>query len=173
MSSNVINLSNYRSETQRTAEEAAAKAAELSTMSYDALLDWAGFDFDRLCAVARAKDYRPEWISHQLTGYGIELTPAQAGTLARMIADAGEYLSRRHRWILRQLRSRPMQQQTLSKLAADAQEYRPYKQIPKCVAHDLAKLAERGLIRHRDGGCHWAITDARESGGAAKASTPL
>ena len=49
--SNVVSLEQYRSETRRTPEEAAGKAAaQLSTMSYDALLDWAGFDFDRLLA---------------------------------------------------------------------------------------------------------------------------
>jgi len=148
--SNVVSLEQYRSETRRTPEEAAGKAAaQLSTMSYDALLDWAGFDFDRLLAAAQAKDYRPEWVGRQLYSYGIEPTPSQAATLDRMIADAGPYLSRRQRWILRNLRSKPISQAALVKLASKAAEFRGYKQPDRCIANDIGKLAARGLIQAR------------------------
>jgi len=140
MSSNVVSLEQYRSGTQRMGEEAALAAADLSTMSYADALSWAGADLDRLLAVARAKDYRPEWIAHQLFNRGFEPTRAQAAMLDRMIADAGPYLSRRERWILRHIRVEPMHESKLVKLAADAAEYRPYKQVPKCVSHDVAKL---------------------------------
>jgi hypothetical protein len=166
--SNVVSLEQYRSKTQRTDEEAAAKAAELSAMPYDALCDWAGADFERLLAVARAKDYRPEWVGHQLCNFGIEPTPAQAATLDRMIADAGPYLSRRERWILRQLKAKPMSQSALVKLASKAAEFRGYKHPDRCVANDIGKLAARGLIQARGG----LIGDAGGSGGAAMASTP-
>jgi hypothetical protein len=61
----------------------------------------AGADFQRLMAVAKARDYRPEWIGHQLENYGVKPTPAQAAILSRMIAVAGSYISRRRRWVLR------------------------------------------------------------------------
>jgi len=58
--------------------------------SYDGALLWARSDFGRLVAVAKARDYYPTWIAHQLDH---DLTPHQAATLARMIAEAGPYLS--------------------------------------------------------------------------------
>ena len=167
--SNVISLEQYRSKTQRMDEEAAAKAAEaghktfeqLSVMPYAALLDWARVDFERLLVVAHVKDYRPEWIVNQLLNHGVEPTPAQAATLSQMIADAGPYLSRRERWVLRQVRAGHSTQSKLVKLAAGAAEYRGMKRVDLCVANDLAKLVEHGLIRGRGA--------AGGSGGAAQA----
>src|ERR1700678_886585 len=98
MSNNVVSFEQYRSKT----EEAAAKAAgvkafdlsikQLSTMPYGAVLEWAGADFSRLAAVAHARDYRPEWIVHQMQENGRSLTGSEAETLAQMIAAAGPYL---------------------------------------------------------------------------------
>jgi hypothetical protein len=135
----------------RTDEGAAAKAvADLSTMPYDALCQWAGADFERLLAVRAAKDYRPEWIGHQLCNFCIEPTPAQAATLDRMIADAGPFLSRRERWVLRHVKAKPTCIEALARLAKGAAEYRPYKDVARCVANDVARMVERGLIRMRD-----------------------
>ena len=70
----------------------------------------------------KAKDYRPEWVLHQLTDYGIEPTPDQAMVLDRMIAEAGEFMGRRQRWILRQIRMKPMSATALLKPAIKAAE---------------------------------------------------
>jgi hypothetical protein len=170
--SNVISLEQYRSE--RMDEEAAAKAAaQLSTMSYVDVLEWAGVDFGRLLAVARARDYRPEWIAHQLEERGRPPTQQQATVLDRMIADAGEYLSRRERWVLRQLKAKPMSESGLVKLATKAAEFRGYKHPGRCVANDIGKLAARNLIQARGGLVYYPVDHAGGSGGAAQASTPL
>jgi hypothetical protein len=152
--SNIVILDQYRSETRGTAEEAAAKAADLFAMSYAYALSWAGADFDRLLALARAKDYRPEWIAHQLFDRGLEPTPAQVAILDRMIAAAGPYISRRERWILRQLNVKPTSESSLVKLASKAAEYREYKHPDRCVGHDIGKLVARSLIRCCAGGAY-------------------
>src|SRR5260370_14870470 len=91
--------------------------AALAAMSYDVALDWAGADFHRLVAVAKARDYRPEWIAHQLANHGLQPSAQDAEILSRMVADAGPYISRRHRCIMRQLRIKPL---TVKALAAPA-----------------------------------------------------
>jgi hypothetical protein len=116
-------------------------------MPYDALCQWAGADFERLLAVRAAKDYRPEWIGHQLCSFGIEPTPAQAAVLDLMIAEAGPFLSRRERWVLRQVKAKPTCMETLARLAKGTPEYRPYKDVGRCVANDVARMVERGLIQ--------------------------
>jgi hypothetical protein len=156
MTGNVINLAGFRAEDK----EPAATAGELSRMSYNAVLDWAGADFDRLLAVAQARDYRPEWIKHQMEDRGHEPTQAQAEVLNLMISDAGPYMNRRQRWVLRQVKAKPTCVEVLAVLAAKADEYRDYKHTERCVANDLAKLVELGLIQTREG----VISDAGESG---------
>jgi hypothetical protein len=157
---NVVSLEQYRSEnSQRTIDEAAARPADLSTMSYYDLLTWAGFDFDRLLEAAAAKNYRPEWIAHQILDQGRDITNQQAMVLDQMISDAGPYLNRRQRWVLRQVKAKPTCGEVLAVLAAKAAEYRDYKHPERCVANDVAKLVERGLIQTRDG----VISDAGES----------
>ena len=167
--SNVVSLEQYRRSRVRTDEGAAAKAdADLYTMPYDALCRWAGADFERLLTVRAAKDYRPEWVGHQLCNFGIEPTPAQAAVLDRMIAEAGPFLSRRERWVLRHVKAKPTCIKTLARLAKGTPEYRPYKNVARCVANDVARMVERGLIQVREG----VIDDTGGSGGAARASTP-
>jgi hypothetical protein len=151
---------------------------QLSKLPYDAVLDWAGWggptesiDFNRLVAVAKARDYHPRWISHQMEECGRAPTPEQAATLDRMIAEAGPYLSRRERWVLRHLRSTPRSESELVRLASKAAEFREYKHPDRCVANDIGKLVERNLIQTR-GLVYYAISDAGGSGGAAQASTP-
>ena len=120
-------------------------------LSYDVALDWAGADFHRLVAVAKARDYRPEWIAHQLENHGLQPSAQEAEILARMVADAGPYISRRQRWIMRQLRIKPLTVKALAAMATSAAEYRDYKDVPRCVAHDIARLESRGLVRQHGG----------------------
>jgi hypothetical protein len=72
-------------------------------MSYADALMWADADFSRLRFVAYARDYRPEWIVHQLEGAWRAADPQQAALLSRMAVDAGPYISRHKRWIMRVL----------------------------------------------------------------------
>ena len=137
-------------------------------MSYFDVLQWAAVDFERLVAVAPARDYRPEWIAHQLEERGHEMTPAQATVFERMIANAGPYLSRRERWVLWQVKAKPTCVEALARLAKGTAEYRSYKDLARCVGNDVARLVERGLIKTHVG----VIDDAGGSGGAAMASTP-
>jgi hypothetical protein len=147
MSSNVVQLSDHRQPLQSAADPP-RDPAELAVMSYPAALDWAGADSQRLAAVAKARDYRPEWISHQLENQGVQLSAQQIDIITRMVAAAGPYLSRRQRWVVRQLKAKPtMSQSALVKLASKAAEFRQYKHVDRCVANDIAKLVARNLIR--------------------------
>jgi hypothetical protein len=73
MTSNVVNIADFRRETN-TAEAPNLTAEELAAMPYPAVLDWAGSSFDKLVAAARARDYRPEWVLHQMEEHGRQLT---------------------------------------------------------------------------------------------------
>lgn len=162
--SNVVQLSAYR-ESVAAAERSigAATAAQLTVISYDALLDWCGADFSRLVAAAQARDYRPEWISHQLENHGRAPTPREAEILTTMIVAAGPYLSPRLRWIMRHVRTKPMTTAALVKLATAAKEYRDYKHVDRCVEHDIGKLEELGLVR-RHGAKVVAVTPSEGMG---------
>src|SRR6266403_1661401 len=129
MINNVLRLSDYRQPLQSAADPP-RDLEELAAMSYDAAVDWAGADFQRLAAVARARDYRPEWIAHQLENHGKQLSAQQAEILARMVAKAGPYISRRQRWIMRQLRVKALTEKALAVMAALAVEYCKYKDVP-------------------------------------------
>lgn len=73
---------------------------ELEGMEYEAVKKWAGANFDRLRAVAEARDYRPEWIGHQIAAHRA-VTVSEAEVLVGMITSAGPFLSPRQRWIMR------------------------------------------------------------------------
>jgi hypothetical protein len=161
---NVVNIADFR----RRETEHYPTAEELATMPYNAVLNWAGSSFDRLVAVARARDYMPQWVLHQMEEHGRQLTGPQDAIMQRLIANAGPYLSRRQRWIMRQVKAKPMPVSALAELAASAAEYRGYKRPDRCVAHDIAKLVESGMLQTHAG----VISDAAASGGAAEASTP-
>ena len=130
MNNNVLKLSDYRQPLQSAADPP-RDPAELAAMSYDAALDWAGADFHRLVAVAKARDYRPEWIAHQLENQGKQLSPQEVEIIAHMVAEAGPYISRCQRWIMRQLRIKPLTVKALAAVAASAVEYRDYKDVPR------------------------------------------
>jgi hypothetical protein len=154
MTTNVITLAEYR-DAKQAEEPPRDVPLDLAAMSYDDALDWAGADFNRLLAVARARDYRPEWIVYRLeSDFGVELQACEAEAIAVMVAEAGPYMSRRQRWILRQLRIKPLAETALTKLAAKALAYRDYKHPDRCVRHDIAKLTERGLVQARGGKIH-------------------
>jgi hypothetical protein len=155
--SNVVRLADHRP----------PASPDLVTASYGEVLDWAGSDFDRLVAVARARDYYPTWVHHQLQDHGIELTPDQAVILAGMVAAAGPYLTKRQRWIMRQVKLKPCSESKLVNTAPKAPEYRAYKDPARCVRHDIAKLLELGMITINN-----LMITACGSGGAARASTP-
>jgi hypothetical protein len=91
-----------------------------------------GDNFDRLAAVAKARDYRPEWIERHITR---ELSDRESEILQRMIAEAGPFLSRRCRWIMRQIRVKPMTAEELETMAISAPEYRDLKQIGRTIHH--------------------------------------
>jgi hypothetical protein len=76
-----------------------------------------------------------------------EVVEQEAEILQRMIAAAGPYLSRRQRWIMRQLRVKPLTEKALAAVAALAVEYRKYKDVPRCVRHDINRLTSLGLVR--------------------------
>jgi hypothetical protein len=159
MTSNVVNIADFR-RPATTPPEQYPTDEELAKMRYGAVLDWAGADFDRLVAVARARDYRPQWIVHQLAERGRTLTGPEHAIMDRLVADAGEYLTRRQRWIMRQLRTRPgISQSALAELAAKAPEFRGFKRPDLCIGHDIAKLVEMGLVKTRE-----KISDAGDSG---------
>jgi hypothetical protein len=160
---NVVRFEDYR---RNIEDQAAAEAANLSGMSYYDLCDWAGANFERLRAAARARDYRPEWISHQLAARGIEPTLAQAAVLDQMIAAAGEFVSRRQRWILRQLKENPTSESALVKLAIKAPEFCEYKHPDRCVANDIGKLVERNLIQTRGGLAYYPVSEVVSDGAA-------
>jgi hypothetical protein len=46
------------------------------------VIDWAGEDFDRRAAVAKARDYRPEWIANHIIDR--PLSTREAKILGRM-----------------------------------------------------------------------------------------
>ena len=142
----VVRLADFR--------EAEAPLPDLAAMSYQAAVEWAGADFDRLVAVARARDYRPEWIQHQLENLGRAPSPRQADVLAAMIAAAGPYLSRRRRWIIRQLRIKPLTEKALTAMAAGAPEYRDLKLVDRAVANDVDGLVVLGLVIKQGGKVH-------------------
>src|SRR5580704_2315559 len=77
---------------------------QLRSMSYGAALDWAGTDFDKLLALAKARRYRPQWIAYQLQ----QLTPGQHRILRAMEATAGPYLTQRQRWVVCRLQEEPL-----------------------------------------------------------------
>ena len=139
MTANVVRFEDYR---RNVDDKAAAKAADLLGMSYYDICGWAGADFERLRAAAQARDYRPAWIKHQLASRGIQPTAAQAAFLDQMVAAAGQFVSRRQRWILRQLKENPpMSKSTLVKLSIRAlaedterNAYKSYKQQVKAEA---------------------------------------
>ena len=157
---NVVNLEDYRNKMQ--VENSLLDATELTAMSYDAVIQWAGADFERLAAAAKARDYRPEWIRHQIENYGQRPSAREMMILSDMIAAAGPYLSRRRRWVMRQVRNEPRSESSLIDTARHAAEYRTYKGIPACVRNDLRALVELGLVRELDGKIV-AITQAATS----------
>ncbi len=64
-----------------------------------------------------------------------------------MVAKAGPYISRRQRWIMRQLRVKALTEKALAVMAALAVEYCKYKDVPRCVRHDIDRLTSLGLVR--------------------------
>jgi len=133
-------------------EQATDPSEALRAMSYPAVLKWAGTDFGRLCAVADARGYYPSWIEHTLLDHGVTPTLEQSRVLARMFAAAGPHLSRRQRWIMRQLRERPIRPESeLAELATSADQYAGYSKPERCIRHDLEKLSELGLVSVRGG----------------------
>jgi hypothetical protein len=168
---NVVTLADYR-RNEVTVNDDHRTEDQVRAMFYDHVVEWAACDFDRLVAVARARDYRPEWVRHQLENNEVEPTPEQAVVLARMIDEAGAFISRRQRWILRQLTARPLYEAKLVTRAADAAEYRDLKYVDRGVAHDLRKLVELGRIKVSVGGCVNLVTGPVEAASAAPASEP-
>jgi hypothetical protein len=150
---NVIDLEQFRRSSEARWETPPDLTAdELARMRYGAVLDWAGSSFDRLVAVAKARDYRPEWILHQMADHGRQLTGPQDALIAQMIRDAGPFLPKRQRWIMRQLADgRQRLESALAKMAESAVEFREYKRPAQCVRNDLYELQELGLIESRDG----------------------
>jgi hypothetical protein len=67
-----------------------------------------------------------------------------------MVDNAGPYLTRRQRWVMRQLREQPRREESLIKEAKSAVEYRQYKGIAACVGNDIRKLIEVGLVRKQN-----------------------
>lgn len=143
---NVIDLGAYRSGVREAAEQYPTPE-ELAAQPYVEICRWAWGDFDRLRAVAAARSYRPEWISHQLEESGRQMTASQAAILARMIEQAGPFLSRRERWVVRQVKAKPTCIEALAQLAKGALEYRGLKRLEIAIGHDVQKLLERGLIK--------------------------
>jgi hypothetical protein len=148
MSSNVVNLAAYRDAKAHETAERNPTPEQLAARPYAEVIVWARGDFNRLVAVARARDYRPEWIVHQLEDHGRPMTEPQHALIAQMIAEAGPYLTRRERWVLRQIRAGGSTGlEALTSLAKESVEYRSFKDVARCVANDVAKMVERGLIR--------------------------
>jgi hypothetical protein len=147
---NVVSLAEYRTSAVTTVDRT---DDELRSMFYQDLIEWCGVDFDRLLAAAKARDYRPEWVGHQLENAGLEPTPEQDAILARLVDQVGPFVSRRQRWILRQIQTRPLYESKLVTKAAGAAEYRDLKHVDRGVAHDLKKLVEIGRIKVSVGGC--------------------
>lgn len=145
---NVVEISDYRAALRR-GEESSRDAAELASMTYDEALAWASSDFWRLAAVAKARDYRPEWIEYRMAEYGCELTAQQAEAIKRMVAEAGPYLSSRRRWIMRQINSGCHDEGLLIERAKSAAPFRHCTYVDRCVRNDLATLARDGLIMSR------------------------
>jgi hypothetical protein len=155
MMSNVVKLADYREKPGGTQDE--YDLEQLTMLPYGDAVSWAGADFRRLIAVAKARDYRPEWISHQLENHGLQPSAQQAAILAGMVAAAGPYVSRRQRWILRQIRLKPVTEKALATMASSAAEYRSYKDVPRCVQHDIARLTALGLVQIRGGMVHAGV----------------
>lgn len=110
------------------------------------MLEWAGANFDRLLAVAKARDYRPEWIGHQIADHPV-VTQHEAEIIARMTAQAGPFLSQRLRWVMREIKVAPMSESDLASKAKSTNHYREYKRLDLRVRRDLDKLEELGLVR--------------------------
>jgi hypothetical protein len=120
-------------------------------MPYEAVCNWAGGDFHRLVAAAKARDYRPEWVAHQLENQGKQLSAQEAEILQRMITAEGPYISRRRRWIMRMIRIKPMTEKALVTMAASAPEYRDLKQIERAVQNDIRGLLSLGMASKQGG----------------------
>jgi hypothetical protein len=84
----------------------------------------------------------------------MQLSEKEAGIIAGMVAEAGPFLSRRRRWIIRQLRVKALTEKVLVTMASSATEYRSYKDVPRCVEHDISGLAALGLVQIRGGKLH-------------------
>jgi hypothetical protein len=148
MTSNIIQFADYRE--TRLKDAGRFDLNELAAMSYSGALEWAGADFARLVAVAEARDYRPEWVVHQLADRGHELSARQAQTIDSMIVAAGPYLTQRERWLMKQLSNSPdATDEQLAALAIDAHAYRFCRDFRRCVGNDVRKLTAMGLIERR------------------------
>jgi hypothetical protein len=136
---NLIVLSDFR----QTAVADNITTDQLRAMSYDDALDWAGGRFDRLVIVARARDYYPTWVTHNLDHV---MTPQQAATLERLVAEAGPYLSKRCRWLLRLLRKGPGTVEGIYNMALDAVEYSDLQRVGRGLQNDMRRLIDLGLV---------------------------
>jgi hypothetical protein len=147
--SSVVNLADYGDE--QAGGERWPSTEELAAMSYAAAIDWAAGDFDKLIAVAKARDYRPEWIARRIEDHGQQPTAREAAIIARLVAEAGPYISRRQRWIMRLIREKPRAENVVMGEAMKAAEYSDLKRIPQAVGNDLRGLLELGLIEFING----------------------
>jgi hypothetical protein len=135
--SNVVILSDYRAPKQ-----ALPDPAELALMPYDDLVTWAGANFDRLVAAAKAKVYRPEWIGHQIAAHR-PVTDSEAKAIADMVASAGPFLPTRLRWLARNLKCYKTGAELVA-AAAKSFEYGHLVHIAAGLDRDIAKLRDTG-----------------------------
>jgi hypothetical protein len=55
---------------------------------------------------------------------------------------------------MRQLRIEPLTEKALTTMASSAAEYRGYKDVTRCVRHDIDKLLSLGIVREHNGKVH-------------------
>jgi hypothetical protein len=150
--SNVVDLTDFRKPTQRT--EASPSAEQLRAMPYRDLIQWCGNDFNRLVAAVNARGYWPRWIEHQLASYRERPSAREAMVIEQMIAEAGPFLNRRQRWVMRKVRLAPLTKAKLAEMAAHAVEYTGLKRFDIATRNDVIELIRLGLIAERDGLLH-------------------
>jgi hypothetical protein len=136
--SNVVNLADHRRQTGLLTED------EIAAMHFTDAWTWAGADFDRLVIVAKAKDYRPEWVRYQIEKHGRDLTASEVETLQRMIVAAGPYVPPKLRWLLRNLKRYKTGAELIG-AAARSVEYRQLVYTAAGVDRDIGKLLDMGF----------------------------
>jgi hypothetical protein len=68
--------------------------------------------------------------------------------MQRLCTNGRRRLTRK---LLRRSRVKPLMEKALAAMAALAVEYRTYKDVPRCVRHDIDRLTSLGFVREHAG----------------------